>query len=159
MTIRKPEKYPIPATLREALYNLIHKSSIPAKAQAEELGLSLSYLYNSCNSELEGFEYQLRLLAPHTRLTENYSAIDFIEKALGRVAIEIPDCGCKGHNPETLAAGLMLIAKEMGEAADCVCRSLEDGILGKIEIERCKKETWDLIVQAMKLYKKLESME
>jgi hypothetical protein len=157
--MRKPAQFSSHATLREALYDVVHHSRIPAKVQAEELGIAYSYLCNAANPNLDGngFDYQLRLLIPHTRLTDNYASLDYIERALGRVGIAVCEPFQPGSSPrvEELAAGLLLIAKEMGQAAEAVHRSVKDGRLTEEEARRCQKELWDLIQQATCLYGRL----
>jgi len=157
--MRKPAEVSSHATLREALYDVIHRSTVPAKAQAEELGISYSYLANSCNLNLdgEGFDYQLKLLVPHTRLTGNFAAVDYVERALGRVGIAVcePFTGTMPAPVTELSAGLLLVAKEMGQAAEAVHRSVKDGRLTEIEARKCQKELWDLIQQAARLYGQL----
>lgn len=148
-------------TLRDALYDMIHGSAIPAKVQAEELNIGYSYLCNAANADLPGFEYQLRLIIPHTRLTRNFAALDYIERQLGRVGVPVSplDCVADGLSCQALAKAMLVTTKEMGEAAAAANRALADGKLRSGEIARCKKELWDLIQQAAATYRGLSALE
>lgn len=155
MTSRKAPLFSNPTSLREALYDMVHRSKIPAKAQAEELGISYSYLCNASNPNLEGegFDYQLRLLIPHTRITENFSALDFIEQSLGRVAIQIPKA-----IPSTadMVAAFSKTTSEFGDLAKEIGEALQDGRVEQSEYQRLEREGWELIRQTILLLEKFE---
>lgn len=164
MRSRKAPLYPIPRSLREALYAMVHRSDCPAKVQAEELGVSLSYLENAANPNLEGegWNYQLRLLVPHTRMTRNFAVLDYIEQALGRVAVPvIPPASPLAPKAtiELLSGHVLGVAKELGEAAQVIERSVRDRKLDAEEARRCQKEMWDLVQQAVLVYRELEALE
>ncbi|MCK5680738.1 phage regulatory CII family protein [bacterium] len=78
------------ATLKEAIHQLISDSKIPARTLAEEMGISYSYLMNAANPEISELKLAARLLIPLTRITGDFSAIDFIENSLGRTALPLP---------------------------------------------------------------------
>lgn len=160
--MRKKQNYSLPTTLRDALHEMVFESPIPAKAQAEELGVGLSYLYNSANHELEGFEYQLRLLIPHTRLTGNFAALDFLERAVGRVGVPLRRVvGPHQSNatPNELMSGLLKVTKELGQAADALHQSVRDSQLNESEARRCRKEVFELVQEATRLYHDLTQIE
>lgn len=160
--MRKSDANSLPATLRDALHEMVFNSPIPAKAQAEELGVGLSYLYNAANPQLEGFEYQLRLLAQHTRITGNFAALDFLERAVGRVAIPL-----RKHDwpmqrqvaAKDLTQGLLKATKELGDAAAALHQSLQDGEMNETEARRCRKEVFELLQEATRLYHDLTQLE
>lgn len=77
-------------TLKEAVHRVIDNSPIPTRQLAEEIGISYSYLMNSANPDLRDFKLAARVLIPLTRLTGDFSAINFIEHSLGRQAVELP---------------------------------------------------------------------
>lgn len=160
--MRKSEANSLPATLRDALHEMVFNSPIPAKAQAEELNVGLSYLYNAANPQLEGFEYQLRLLVQHTRITGNFAALDFLERSVGRVAIPL-----RKHDwslqrtiaPKDLTQGLLKATKELGEAAAVLHQSLCDGAMTETEARRCRKEVFELLQETTRLYHDLTQLE
>ena len=160
---RKPDLFSSPGTLREALYAVVHRSTKPAKVQAEELNISYSYLCNAANPNLEGegFDYQLRYLLPHTRMTGNFAVVNFIERALGRVGIPILGRRAlpRSERQATVDRELLGVAKELGDAAAEVQRCLKDGSLSPAEAHRCRKEVWELIEQAAVVYQVLEACE
>ena len=149
MTTRKAAPSSIHSTLREALADLVHRSDLKAGAQAEFLGISYSYLCNAANPNLDGqgFDYQLRLLIPHTTLTSNFSVLDFLEQAVGRVAFAPP--ADRRRLPADLRQGLLLITKELGEAVAALERGLKDGKLSAGEVAMCRKELFDVCTAAM----------
>lgn len=150
--MRKKSPFSKHNSLREALYDMVHNSSIPAKAQAEELGISYSYLCNAANPNLEGFDYQLRLIIPHTRLTQNFAALDYIEQSLGRVAIQIP---ALGPSPADLIEEFAKTTAEFGDLAREIGQALQDGRVEEDEFKRLEKEGWELIRQTVLLLEKV----
>ncbi len=160
--MRKTEPVSLPATLRDALHEMVLNSPIPAKAQAEEMGVPLSYLYNAANPQMESHEYQLRLLVPHTRITGNFAALDFLERAVGRVAIPMrkPEWPrVRAGAPQELTRGLLKTTKELGDTADALQRSLKDGVFTETEARRCRKETFELLHEVVRLYYDLSQLE
>lgn len=145
MTTRKPAADSLPRTLREALYELVHRSPVPAKVQAEELGISYSYLCNAANLNLEGegFDYQLRQLLPHTRLTGNVVVMDFLERSLGRVAMRLPAAAPPPLAEVVLALGRA--SQEFGELVEAVGAAVRDGRIDAAEYARLQQEGWELI--------------
>ncbi|MCC7202411.1 MAG: hypothetical protein IT393_07120 [Nitrospirae bacterium] len=155
MTSRKTELFSNPSSLREALYDMVHRSKIPAKAQVEELGISYSYLCNASNPNLEGegFDYQLRLLIPHTRITQNFTALNFIEQSLGRIAIQIPNA-----TPSTgdLVKEFSRTTSEFSDIAREIGNALQDDKITEAEYRRLEKESWELIRQTILLLEKVK---
>ncbi len=155
MTSRKAGLFSNPTSLREALYDMVHRSKGPAKAQAEELGISYSYLCNAANPNLEGegFDYQLRLLIPHTRITHNFAALNFIEQSLGRVAIHLPKA-----TPSTgdLVKEFSRTTSEFSDIAHEIGEALQDNRITESEYRRLEKESWELIRQTILLLEKVK---
>jgi len=85
-------------TIKEALYLTVHgHSALSVEAIAEQLGISASYLYRSVTPDPDtdgpdasGCRFPLRQLIPLIRATGDYQALDFVERALGRVAVPMP---------------------------------------------------------------------
>lgn len=142
-------------TLEDAVYDLIHNSSLPAKAQAEMLGVSYTRLVNSCLPSAETAHHHTRWIAPQTLATRNYALLDYLERLCGRVAIPLPDVSAP-KEPEQYRAEMMRIARELGELAGVTEANLKDGRFTRDERAKNRKEAWDLIIQAVRFYKMLE---
>ncbi len=140
------------STLREAIYQMVHRSVIPAKAQAEFLGVSESFLYNAANTNLEDFRYPARHVVPHTTCTQNLALIRYFNEQVGIVGFRIPTGMAQPHD---LRQGVLKIAKELGEAADSLERGLKDAQLTEPERARVRKELLDLMEAGAALYARL----
>lgn len=156
---RKAALFSTPETLREALYPLVHHSPLSVEQQADQLGLSPSYIYNAANPNLDndGFHYQLRHLVPHTKLTGNTVVVDFIERQLGRVAVPVQD-SIAPLSPDHARMDLLAITKELGDVASVMQASLADDALTAAEGRKVRKELWDLITEAVKLHEALRPL-
>jgi hypothetical protein len=152
MTIRKRIDNSHPRTLREALYEVVHHSAVPAKVQAEELGISYSYLANAANPDMDSFDFQLRHILQLTRLTQNFAVLDFIEKSLGRVPILIPTATI---GTAEIVEEFGKTSKEFGELAREIGSSLADGRIDPVEFVKLECEAWDLIRETVMLVEKL----
>ena len=83
----------IPKTLKEAIYQTIHRN--PNKSIndiAEECGLSSSSLYRYCADEETSShaELPLRNLIPILNSTNNDCILDYLDARRGRIAFKIP---------------------------------------------------------------------
>ena len=131
---------------------MVHRSAIPAKAQADFLGVSESLLYNAGNSNIEEFRYSSRLIVPHTVCTQNLSLIRYFNEQVGIVGFRIPS---GVPQPTDLRQGVLKIAKELGQAADSLERALKDSQLTEQERARVRKELLDLMEAGAALYARL----
>lgn len=161
MPSRKAPLVSTPRTLREALYLLVEHSGMKVEAQAEQLGVHPSYLYNASNPhrEHDGPHYQARLLVPHVRCTGNFVALDWIEQQLGRVAILLP--APRGGRAFHVHQGMLALTKELGQAAAAIERALSkdgpDGVaLTDDELAACRKELFDVCTAAVAEIRALE---
>jgi hypothetical protein len=156
--MRKTGQDSLPQTLRDALHDMVLNSPIPAKAQAEELGVPLSYLYNAANPQLEGFEYQLRLLLQHIRITGNFAALDFLERSLGRVAVPLrqSERTDERHNSKDVILSLLKLTAELGAIAQTLHQTLTDRALTEADARRARKDTWEIVKTTTQLYHELE---
>ena len=83
-------------TIKECLYDTIHRNKKPLKLIAEEIGISESYLTRSALPDTEesdtgtGCRFPLKKLVPLIRATGDYSVLDNIEHNLGRFGVALP---------------------------------------------------------------------
>lgn len=143
-------------TLEDALYALIHRTSMSAKAQAELLGVSYTRLVNTCLESAETAFHHTRWIIPQTLATRDFVLLDYLEMRCGRVAFSLPAVEVF-RNPEDYRAGLMKVAQEVGETAGAMEKGLSgDNSFTPLEKARTRQEAWDIVVQALTLYKMLE---
>jgi regulator of replication initiation timing len=117
-------------TLRDSLHDNIFNCGRPAKQIADEIGISYSYLASAGNPNLEEFHFQLKHLIPLSKSSNCFDTLDYIEKALGRVAFTVPSIGPDVSAVATEVAAVTLefshLMKELSEAlADGVVESQE----------------------------------
>ncbi len=138
-------------TLEDALYDLTHHSDVPAKAQAEALGVSYQRLVNSCvGSSSETAHHPTRFIVPQTLLTRNYVLLDYIERQVGRVAFTLPEVQMN-DTAENCRVRIMRITRELGDVAGTAEKGFaDDGRLSLKEKAACEKEAYDLVVEAVK---------
>lgn len=158
--MRKAESNSRSASLRDALYQMVHHSRVPAKVQAEELGMGYSYLCNAANPNLDGFDYQLRLLVPHSRLTGNFAAVDYIERTLGRVGVPVlaEPPGSVRDVLQTVDRDIVQVAKELGDVAQVIMKCARDKRFTPREARLCQQQVWDLIQEGARLYHFLDEV-
>ena len=143
-------------TLEDAVYELIHSSVVPAKAQAEHLGVSYTRLLNSCLESAETAFHHTRWIIPQTLATRNFVLLDYLEMRCGRVAFTLPEIEAP-KDPEKYRAALMQITAELGEAAGILEKGLAvDGELNRREKATARQEAWDVVIKALALHRMLE---
>ncbi len=136
-------------TLRDALHENIHESSVPIKQIADFMAISYSYLANAGNPNMEdGPHFQLKHLIPLTKATGNFSALDYVERAVGRVAFVVPSIGADVSEVITelssVTQGFSHLLLEMSKA-------LEDKKIRLNEIPGIKRECEHLIRNVCRL--------
>jgi hypothetical protein len=79
-------------TLKEAIYNTVHRNSKDINFIAEEIGCSPNTLYRYCNDEdtTSFAELPLRRLLPLINSTNDDSILDYLESRRGRIAFKVP---------------------------------------------------------------------
>ena len=133
-------------TLKDCLYQTLHRNNKPLKAIAEELGVSESYLYRAALPDPEdsetgtGCRFPLKKLISLIRVTGDFCTLDHIENALGRVAIALPrtDSGLTDICRMTLAS-----VREFGELMAKVTKSLDDDDISDNELADVLKEGYE----------------
>jgi hypothetical protein len=148
------------STLKECLYDTIHRNDKPAKAIAEEIGMSYSYLARAVLADQEesetgtGCRFPLSKLIPIIRATKDFSTLDYIEASLGRVAIPLP--AANKSLPDICRLTMQTI-KEFGELMAEIDQSMADGRVSAKEKERIVREGHDALQGIMNLVKTIES--
>ena len=135
-------------TLRDALHDNIFNSGRPAKQIADDLGISYSYLASAGNPNLEEFHFQLKHLIPLTKATGNYDTLDYIERALGRVAFVVPTI--RGNISE-VAEEVSAVTLEFSHLMREMSESLRDGVVHSHEWPAIAKECEHLISRVARL--------
>jgi len=146
-------------TLRECLYQTIHRNDKPLKLIAEEIGMSENYLTRAALPDPEesdtgtGCRFPLKKLIPLIRCTGDFSTLDFVEQSLGRVAFRLP---VMNGNLNDSCRLVLKTVKEFGELMSAVESSLEDDLLNNRELRSIKKEGYEAIQAIATLIKQLE---
>jgi hypothetical protein len=130
-------------TMKDAIYEVVHRSKKPLKQIAEETGMSVSYLTRAALPDQEesengsGCSFPLKKLVPVTLSSDNYAIVNHILYQLGWVGIPLP----KGDMKLSDACRLSIKAvKEFGELMAEVGKGLSDGRVDDQEFERIRKE-------------------
>lgn len=147
------------STLRDCLYRTIHQNKKPLKAIAEEIGMSENYLTRAALPDADdsdtgtGCRFPLKKIIPLINATKDFSTLDFIENALGRVAFELPN-GKAGK--KDLFRLTMQTVREFGELMAVVDAGLADGKIAAGEAERIISEGYEAVRSIMVLIKTME---
>lgn len=156
---RKPALFSYPETLEQALYMLAYESGVTIKAQAHHLGRAESYFYNCVNPSLSAqYRYPLCDLLPHTQFNRNPVVLDFFEREIRRVAVPVVDqldCFTPPPSIEALPEEVAQLAKELGDVAGTILKSIEDGRMQAPEATASRKEVWELVQRATALHHRL----
>lgn len=147
-------------TLKECLYDTIHRNRKPLKAIAEEIGMAESYLTRAALPDQDesdtgtGCRFPLKRLIPLIRATGDFQVLDFIERSLGRVAVPLPD---PAKSYRDIYCMSLKSVKEFGELMGVLEQSLEDGSLTKNETERIVREGHEAIQAIVNLLSVVEN--
>lgn len=133
-------------TLAETIQDMVMANN--PKAIAEELGKPYSTFMREINPDDHGAKVGADTLIGLTRATGNFSAIDYIEHSLNRVAYRLPSRPV-GH--EALHAQLAKAMSEFGQLLDAMGDGLEDGTLSPDERARCATEGLELMAALARL--------
>ena len=143
-------------TLKDAVRRVIENSPVSTRALAEELGISYSYLMNAANPELADFKLPARLLIPLTRITGDYSAINFLEHALHRTAIALPksDPNLKARD---IQPELLNTINSFGTLISDSSAALEDNYISAREAAAIERDSFKLISKILQLLDAIET--
>jgi hypothetical protein len=135
-------------TLKDKLYNTIHKNKKPLKAIAEEIDVSENYLTRAALPDPEeaetgsGCRFPLKKLIPLILATGDFQVLDFIEASLGRVAIPVRPSKASCRDLYKLA---LKATKEFGEMIVEAERGLKHEQRTMTERQRIHKEGYDAV--------------
>jgi hypothetical protein len=130
-------------TLRETLYQTIHRNKKPLKAIAEEIGISENYLTRAALPDPEesetgsGCRFPLKKLVPLIRATGDFSVLDQIEQSVDRVAIPLPKANASQDHIYRMA---LQTVKEFGDMMGSLDVGIADGKLSDDEIAKISRE-------------------
>jgi hypothetical protein len=136
-------------TLRDSLYNTIHRNKKPLKLIAEEIGISENYLTRAALPEPEetetgsGCRFPLKKLVPLIMATNDFSVLDVIEHSLGRFGVLLPPPA--GTPTADICRLTMKSIAEFGELVSEIERSLSDNKVSKKEREKIVREGYQAV--------------
>lgn len=148
-------------TLKDRLYETIHRSNKPLKAIAEEIGMSENYLARAALPDLEesdtgsGCRFPLKKLIPLVRSTGDFGVLDFVERSLGRVAVKLPDV--KGGSLRDICRLSLRAVSEFGDMMREVEKSVADQVVTADEMARVREEGYHTIEAVLTLINAMES--
>jgi hypothetical protein len=150
-------------TLKDCLYRTIHRNKKPLKAIAEEIEMAESYLTRSALPDLDesetgtGCRFPLKKLIPLVRATGDFSALDFIERSLGRVAVKLP--GSKAGSLRDICRLTLRAVSEFGEVMQEVEKSMADQLVTREELDQIREEGYQAIEALLALMHALEKQK
>lgn len=136
-------------TLKEALYDTIHRGEKPLKVVAEEIGVSINYLTRAALPDLEesetgtGCRIPLNKLIPLIRATNDFQVLDAIEHSLGRCGVLLPPLG-RMSAAYTASVSIKAIG-EFGELLKEIEKSTKDRKITSAERDRIQREGYQTI--------------
>lgn len=145
-------------TLKDALAEIVFRSAISVKAQADELGEAISTVYRWADVNQPDCYPPLTKIVPHTRATGNVALIRFLAAQVNCVLVPLRDLQQVMVEPRQLSlfqAGLLAIVKEVGEMVAALEQSMTDGKLSEREARRCRKECDDALDRLVLLREQL----
>lgn len=147
-------------TLRETLYNTIHRNKKPLKLIAEEIGMSENYLTRAALPDTEesdtgtGCRFPLKKLIPLIQSTNDFAVLDHIENSLGRVAIPVPRANACMTDFCRLA---MKSVKEFGELMAALDSAIADGKLSADEKANLMAEGYEAVQAITNLLQNIDT--
>lgn len=143
------------ATLKDCIHRMLQDSPVPPRQLAEELGVSYSYLMNAGNPDLSEFKLAARLIVPLTRLTGDFSAINFIENSLGRQVFTLPTTS--GSDIKSVQARLLATVGGFGQLTETSAAALADGKISAREALELERLGYHLITEILEYLRAVET--
>lgn len=149
-------------TLKDAVADVVHHSPLPVKAQADELGESVSSVYRWADVNQPDCYPPITKVVPHARATGNLALVRFFAARVNCVLVPLRELHEVTADPRQLSlyqSSMLAIVKEIGEVVAALEDSLKDGKLSEREARRCRKECDDVIERAVLLREQLRRAE
>jgi hypothetical protein len=149
-------------TLKEALAEVVLRSAITPKAQADELGEGVSTIYRWGDANQPDCYPPITKIVPHARATGNLALIRFFASRVNCVLVPLRELRDVTAEPTQIALfqqSLLDVMAELGQAAEVLRQDLRDGRLTEREARRCRKECDDVIEKAVLLREQLRAAE
>jgi hypothetical protein len=132
-------------TTTEVIHRILHRDRTTAQRIAARMGRPYHTVVKwglGCNGDERPVRPHVDELAPFTLAAESFELLDFIEAAVGRVAIELPE-GAPGTRE--LAGRVCAAVKEFGDLAREAGAAIADGTVTRKESERIERESLELL--------------
>ncbi|MCS6302328.1 MAG: hypothetical protein H8K07_01480 [Nitrospira sp.] len=148
-------------TLKDALAELVFRSPISVKAQADELGENVSSVYRWADVNQPECYPPLTKIIPHARATGNVALIRFFAARVNCVLVPLRElqAAAEPAHLSLVQANMLAVVKEIGEVVAALETSVRDGKLSEREARRCRKECDDVIDKAVLLREQLRRAE
>lgn len=118
--------------LGDSLYHVVHHSELSARELAEQLGVRPGYLLDAANPDRDDTQFQLRLLAPLTRLSKNDALIEAVARGCGGVFVRTPTL--TGRHAD-IAHQSTRVLREVCEAIEAPAAAVEND--ARIDAAEC----------------------
>lgn len=138
-------------TLLETIHDMVIEHN--PKAIAEELDKPYSTFMREINPNDQGAKFGVTELLLVTRITSDFTALDQIERQLGRVAFKVPTA-IPSH--QEINKQINSAVKEFSDLLHGITVSMEGGQMTDGELDSCRKGAYELIQQTTVLVKVLE---
>lgn len=148
-----PVVRPLPTSLAEAVHAVFYDSEIPAKSIAEQLDKSYSYLADCTHGDSEK-SIPSKLIIPMTILTGNDALIQYLCRACGYIAHQIP----QGHPAcADLTGQLVRILSKFSATVKTSSDAISDGVISRDEADEIKASTSKLITKLLEFSDSIET--
>lgn len=160
--MRKTREISAHDTLKDALADVVLHSAVSPKAQADELGESLSTVYRWGDANQPDCFPPITKIIPQARCTGNLSVVRFFARRVDAAVVELKDirpsrsgASCE----ESVAAHMADVVTELGELAAELKAAFKNRHMSEREARRSRKECEDVVDRAATLMKYLEHIE
>ena len=123
-------------TFKSVAHDTIFRSSLPAKALADIIGVSYSALTKFADESVDE-QIPMRRFVALIRVADNLAALDYLEHLAGRVAFKVPTGSHLAATGEAV--------REFGEWLGVHAAALEDGTLTAEELARIETQGHEAI--------------
>lgn len=160
--MRKTDKVSAHDSIKDALAHVVLQSAVSPKAQADELGESLSTIYRWGDANQPECFPPITKIIPQARCTGNLALIRFFARRVDGVLVKLTDiqpARIKTKHADPVASHMADILMEIGELATQIKRTFRDGVMTETEARRARKEAEDVVDRAATLMRYFQSVE